>query len=158
MPTLLRQPSMYAALIAASIGLSSAPAPAFAARADSTFVVETCPKKGRDPIAAMFTHSCGVGRPGGITTSTPPWAFLELMAIDGNVHGGAVVVTLQCMSLASGRVSAVARVASVPSSTPKKVAAPLPAPLNFERCAYFVDVDVDGTKSAVQALMVSLRN
>lgn len=159
MPTQLRQPSVRTALIAAWLGLAGAHAPAFATP-DLPIVAQSCPKEGRDPSTAQyrFTHSCGVWTPDDFA-SAPTWNFLELTAVDGGTRGGNVIATLQCMSRASGQVSAVAVVRSESSLTPKKTtSARLPAPLNFDRCAYFVSVDVNRASIDAQALMVSLRN
>ncbi|HSW23499.1 MAG TPA: hypothetical protein VLJ62_12075, partial [Burkholderiaceae bacterium] len=111
---------------------------------------------GRDPSAAMLKSSCGVWNPGGLT-SLPDWDTLELMAVDGNLSGAGVVARLQCVSRASGALSTVALVKSVPSTSPKKVAVPLPGPLNFSRCAYMVRIDVNTASADARALVVVLR-
>lgn len=158
MPTLLRQPPVRTALIAAWIGLAAAHAPAFATPDLPIAVHQSCPTAlGRDPPSAMLRHSCGVFPVDDITT-IPSWNVLELLATDGNLLGGGVVATLQCMNRKTGAISAVARVGSARSSTAKTVAVRLPAPLDFNRCAYFVGVAADSTKAAAQVLMVSLRN
>ena len=104
----------------------------------------------------MRKSVCGVVNPGDLT-SVPDWDTLELMAIDGNVSGAGVVARLQCMSRASGALSTVAVVKSVPSTSPKKVAVRLPAPLNFNRCAYKVASTLDTARADTKALMVVLR-
>lgn len=158
MPAASHRPARRAALLAACIGLAGLGAPALAAN-DLPIVVQTCPKEGRDPsVLNIFTHSCGVSRPDDFAIH-PSWNVLEMIAIDGSPLGGNVIATLHCMSRATGAVTAVARVKSVPSGTAaKKVVSRLPAPLDFSRCAYFVRTDVNGSSSAAQALMVSLRN
>lgn len=159
MPSLLRQPPVRTALIAAWIGLAGAHAPVFAApftNPDLDIVVETCPLLGRDPPLAMFRQSCGVWDPGGLTTSS--WKRLELMALDANLLGGGVVATLYCMNRSTGAISAVATVKSAPSTTAKRVTVPLPAPLDLKQCSPFVHVASDSSKAPAQALMVSLRN
>jgi hypothetical protein len=153
MSTLLHQTSARTALLAALIGLAGAHAPALA-MPDQVVVVQTCPQAGRDPSAAMLTSFCGVSNPSDLT-SLPPWDKLELMAIDGSHGGGGVVARLECMSRASGAVSTVAVVKSVPSTSPKKVAVSLPAPLNFKVCAY--EVRIGTTIAYAKALMVGLR-
>jgi len=152
----LRQPAARPALLAALIALTGAHAPAMALP-DQAFIVETCPMAalGRDPSTAMRKSVCGVVNPG--LTSLPEWDTLELMAIDSNLTGAGVVATLQCMSRTSGALSTVALVRSVPSTSPKKVAVSLPAPLNFNRCAYMVRTDVNTSRADVKALMVVLR-
>ena len=120
-------------------------------------VVEACTQRiGRDPSTAMLESVCGVVNPGDLT-SLPAWDTLELMAIDRNLSGAAVVARLQCMSRASGTLSTVAVVRSAPSTSPKKVAVPLPAPLNFDRCAYIVRIHVNTAGAETNALMVGLR-
>lgn len=152
---MFRQPSVRTALMAACIGLAGAHAPAFATP-DLPIVVDICPKKGRDPFAAMQTHTCGVWSP--VDLVSPSWNALALMAIDGSLLGGSVVATLQCMNRKTGAISAVAVVRSAPSSTAKTVVARLPAPLDAKRCAYSVGAAADSTKGTAQALMVSLLN
>ena len=156
MSTLARQPSARTALLAALIGLAGAHAPAIALP-DQFSAIEACPQRiGRDPSASMLESVCGVVNPGDLT-SLPDWDTLELLAIDGNLSGAAVVARLQCMSRASGALSTVAVVRSVPSSSPKKVAVQLPAPLNFTRCAYIVRINVNTAGADAKALMVGLR-
>ena len=148
MSTLPRRPSARTALLAALIGLAGAHAPAIALP-DSVSVVEACPQRiGRDPSAAMLESVCDVGSPS--LTSVPPWDTLELLAI-----GAGVVARLECMSRASGALSTVAVVRSVPSTSPKKVAVRLPAPLNLDRCGYIVRIKSDNADA--KALMVVLR-
>jgi len=157
MSTLPRQPTVRTALLATLIGLMGAHAPAFATT-DRAFVIESCPMAalGRDPSTAMRKSVCGVGNPSDLT-SVPDWNTLELMAIDGSLGGAGVVATLQCMSRASGALSTVALARSAPSTSPRKVAVLLPAPLNFNSCAYIVRIDVDTTIASTKALMVVLR-
>jgi hypothetical protein len=154
----LHRPSLRAALLAACLGLAGTHVPAFAAN-DLPIVAQTCPKQGRDPSSLFnFSHSCGVSRPDDFAAN-PSWNVLELMAIDAHPLGGGVVATLYCMSRTTGALSAAAKVRSGPTgTTPTRFSARLPAPLDFNRCAYFVRIDVDGTTAAAQALMVSLRN
>ena len=151
----LRQPFARPALLAALIALTGAHAPAMALP-DQVFVIETCPMAalGRDPSTAMRRSVCGVVNPSDLT-SLPDWDTLELMAIDGNLSGAGVVVTLKCMSRASGVVSTVAVVRSVTSTTPKKVAVRLPAPLNHHSCGY--SLDIVSVNANAKALMVVLR-
>ena len=153
MSTLPCQSSARTALLAALIALAGAHAPAIAG--DAVFVAESCPMPalGRDPPSAMLESVCGVGNPG--LTSVPPWNTLELLAIDGNLRGAGVVARLECMSRASGALSTVAVVRSVPSTSPKKVAVRLPAPLNLDRCGYIVRIKNDNADA--KALMVVLR-
>jgi hypothetical protein len=157
MSTLPRQPSVRTALLAALIGLMGAQAPAFATT-DRAFVIESCPMAalGRDPSSAMRKSVCGVHNPSDLT-SVPDWNTLELMAIDGSLTGAGVVVTLQCMSRATGTVSNVASVRSTPTASARKFAVLLPAPLNYNGCAYSFRVDVDTTSASTKALMVVLR-
>jgi hypothetical protein len=157
MTHLLRQTCARTALLAALIGLAGAHTSALALP-DQAFIVETCPMAalGRDPSTFMRRSSCGVWNPGDFTT-VPGWNTLELMAIDGHASGAGVVATLQCMSRATGAVSNVAIVRSVPSSRPKKIAARLPAPLNFGACAYAIHLDVNTGGAGARALMVVLR-
>jgi hypothetical protein len=156
MTNLLRRTCARTALLAALIGLAGAHAPALALP-DQAFIVESCPMAaGRDPSAAMRRSVCGVWNPGDFTT-VPDWNTLELMAIDGHASGAGVVATLQCMSRATGALTNVALVRSVPSTTARKVAVALPAPLNFGRCAYMVHLDVNTGGAGARALMVVLR-
>jgi len=155
MPASLRQTLVRTALMATLISLGGAHAPAIASPPQA-IVLETCPMAGRDPSVAMLRFSCGVPTPGDFTA--PTWRTLEMMAIDGNSLGGGVVARLQCMSRATGAVSTVAIVKSAQSSKPKKVAAPIPAPLDFRLCAYFVRVDQVSTNAVATPLMVVLRN
>ena len=104
----------------------------------------------------MLESVCGVVNPGDLT-SLPDWDSLELLAIDRNLSGAAVVARLQCMSRASGALSTVAVVKSVASTSPKKVAVRLPAPLNLDRCLYIVRVNVSTAGAEAKALMVVLR-
>ena len=103
----------------------------------------------------MRKSVCGVWNPG--LTSVPDWDTLELMAIDGHLSGAGVVARLKCMSRTTGAVSTVALVRSVPSSSPKKAAVSLPAPLNFRGCAYAVHIDENTSGAGAKALMVVLR-
>ncbi|HSW24608.1 MAG TPA: hypothetical protein VLJ62_17740 [Burkholderiaceae bacterium] len=157
MSTLPSQTSTRTALLAALIALGGAHAPAIALP-DQAFVIESCPMAalGRDPSTAMRTSVCGVRNPSDLT-SLPDLDALELMAIDSSLSGAGVVATLQCMSRASGALSTVALVRSVPSTSPKKVAVHLPAPLNFNRCAYVVRIAVNTARAETKALMVVLR-
>jgi hypothetical protein len=157
MTHLLRRTCARTALLAALIGLAGAHAPALALP-DQAFIVESCPMAavGRDPSTFMRKSFCGVRNPGDFTT-VPDWNTLELMAIDGHAGGAGVVATLQCMSRATGALTNVASVRSVPSSTARKVAVALPAPLNFGRCAYMVRIDVNTGGAGARALMVVLR-
>jgi hypothetical protein len=154
MSTLLPQTSARTALLAALIGLAGAHAPAIALP-DQVSVVDACPQRiGRDPSTAMLESFCGVVNPSDLT-SRSDWDTLELMAIDGNVRGAGVVAMLKCTSRASGALSTVAVVRSLPSSSPKKVAVRLPAPLNHNGCGYHVHI-VTANANA-KALMVVLR-
>lgn len=158
MPAFLRRPTARAALFAALAGLVGMPTPAAAAfdPLDLPIAVKTCPQFGRDPSVAQFKHSCGVWRPGGFAAN-PGWNGLEVLVVDRNAQGGGVVATLNCMSRTTGAVSAVARVRSGPTGADAaRFSVPLAAPMDFNRCAYFVDLDVNGTAAPVQALMVSL--
>jgi len=96
----------------------------------------------------MLESVCGVVNPS--LTNRPDWDTLELLAI-----GAGVVARLECMSRASGALSTVAVVRSVPSTSPKKVAVRLPAPLNLDRCGYIVRIKNDNADA--KALMVVLR-
>ena len=155
MSTLPPQTSARTALLAALIAMAGAHAPAIATPAQA-FVIQTCPKEGRDPSAAMLKSFCGVWNPSDLT-SLPDWDTLELMAVDGNPNGAGVVARLQCMSRASGALSTVALIKSAPSTSPKKFSVPLPGPLNFNRCAYMVRIDVNTASADAKALMVVLR-
>jgi hypothetical protein len=156
MPSLIRRAPVRSTLVAACIGLAGAHAPAFATT-DFPLATRTCPKElGRDPPSAMLKQSCGVWSPGDL--AIPSWDVLELTATDEHLLGGGVVATLQCTSRKTGATSPVATVRSERSSTAKTVAVRLPAPLNFNQCAYSIDVAADSTKAAAQALMVTLRN
>lgn len=151
MSTLPRRPSACVALLAALIGLAAAHAPAFALP-DQAIVAASCPLPalGRDPSAAMLESVCGVRNPSDLT-SLPDWNTLELMAI-----GEGVVARLKCMSRTSGAMTTVAIVRSLPSTTPRKVAVRLPAPLNFANCGYSVDITTP-QRADTKALMVVLR-
>lgn len=102
----------------------------------------------------MLESFCGVVNPSDLT-SRSDWDTLELMATDGNPRGAGVVATLQCTSRASGARSTVAVARSVPSTSPRKVAVRLPAPLNHHGCGYHVHI-VTANANA-KALMVVLR-
>jgi hypothetical protein len=157
MSTLPSQTRARIALLSSLIALAGAHAPAIALP-DQAFAIESCPMAalGRDPSTAMRKAICGVGNPSDLT-SLPDWDTLELMAIDGNLSGGSVVVRLLCMSRGSGAVSTVAMVKSAPSTRPMKVAVRLPGPLNFNHCVYNVHIDFDTARADTKALMVVLR-
>lgn len=155
-----RQPARHGALLAAALALTGLHAPALATP-DLPIVIQTCPKEGRDPSAALIQHSCGVWSPDDFAAS-PSWTRLELLARDGSSTGGRVVAELLCMRRGTGELTRVARVQSpaspAPVRSPLLASTVLPAPLSFSECGYLIRVTVDGVDTGASALMATLRS
>jgi hypothetical protein len=107
---------------------------------------------GRNPPLA---YSCPVSNPDD-AVAMPSWTILRLGFVDLNPGGGGVIAKLYAKSRATGTVSLVTSLASVPSATYKVVAAKLPKPLDFKRYSYYVALGLDGIDQPVRAHVVML--
>jgi hypothetical protein len=161
---LLRR-TMFAAVLAMTAGAAQA-------SLDLALVVGTCTprnaatlhndlkltngavrKAGRNPPSSAYF--CDV--PIDDFTAKPSWNVLELQFRDRNATGdGHVRARLLRKRIDTGGATEVAVAESVPSEKVTTVRVPLREPMNFDRFAYFVIVEMTTSEAAVEAHMVRL--